>query len=242
MMQKASTNSKFKTQRSKFLQSNLELEKNYGEHVQFVSKILNSVIRNYGYMVSYSEREDLVQIGLINLIDSFRKYDETTGIPFHSYAKKRVFGGFIDEFRSSSVIPRRQQSIYRDYQKLVTEYASKGEELTLEDAEKYLDIEVDKLSAMILNWEARYSTPLDEVSDPSQPDDQNPYNQVEQFVDRKLLLNAISNLTEREQLILSLYFDKEMSLQQVASMVGLTDGRVSQIKNEAIKKIRNQIT
>lgn len=226
---------------AKFLKSNKDIEKNYQEHISFVTKILNSVIRKYGYVISYSEREDLIQIGLVNLIDSYRKYDKSTGVPFHSYANKRIFGCFIDEFRNNSVIPRRQQAVYKCYQNLVSECASNGENLSLSKAAKYLDLEVDKLSAMILNWEARYSSSFEDVNDLLQAGSDNPHTLIEKSVDRQLLLNAISNLTDREQTVLSLYFDKEMSLQEVSSVIGVSDSRVSQIKNEAIFKIRNQI-
>lgn len=234
----ADKNSKVK---SRFVQSNIEIEKNYREHEKYIKRSLSSILRNYGYNITQSEREDLIQIGLINLFELHRSYDHKLGIPFHSFARKRIHGGFIDYFRNSSVIPRRQQELYRNYQKIKQQAASRGETLNLEDAANYLEIEVDKLSSMLLNWEARYRSSIDDVSETLKQDEDNPYYLLEKSVDNESLVNAISNLTEKEQIVLSLYFDKELSLKEVGDVMGITDGRVSQIKNDAIRKIRNQI-
>ncbi|MBU2895981.1 sigma-70 family RNA polymerase sigma factor [Vibrio hepatarius] len=227
--------------KSKFVKSNIEIEKNYKEHEKYIKNTLSSILRNYGYNITQSEREDLVQIGLINLFELHRSYDPELGIPFHSFARKRIHGGFIDYFRNNSVIPRRQQELYRNYQKIKQQAASRGETLNLEEAASYLEIEVDKLSSMLLNWEARYSSSMDDVYETLKQDEDNPYNLLEKSVDNESLVNAISNLTEKEQIVLSLYFDKELSLREVGEVMGITDGRVSQIKNDAIRKIRNQI-
>ncbi|MCY9860978.1 sigma-70 family RNA polymerase sigma factor [Vibrio coralliirubri] len=227
--------------RSKFVKSNREIESNYKEHEKFVKATLSSVLRNFGYVITQSEREDLIQLGLMNLIELYRAFDPELGVPFHSFARKRVYGGYIDYFRSNSVIPRRQQEFYRNYQKIKAQAAANGESITLEQAASYLEIEVDKLSSMLLNWEARYSSPIDDVSDAMQVEDVNPYIILEREVDRHSLVNAITNLSEKEQIVLSLYYDKDLSLKEVADVMNLTNGRVSQIKNDAINKIRTQL-
>ncbi|KDM90863.1 hypothetical protein EA58_13970 [Photobacterium galatheae] len=229
------------TVQSKFVKSNVDLEKNYREHEKYVNKILSLVLRHFGYQVTQSEREDLLQLGLIHLIELHRVFEPDFEIPFHAFAKKRIYGGFVDYFRKHSAIPRRQQETYRHYRKIKQQAAANGEIMTLTQTASYLDLEVDKLSAMLLNWEARFHASIDDVTDALKYDEDHPYIQLERAADHQSLMNAISNLTEKEQIVLSLYFDQELSLKEVGGVLGITDGRVSQIKNDAIRKIRNQI-
>ena len=227
--------------KSKFLKSNKEIEKNYKEHEKFIKTALCSILRKFGYVITPSEREDLIQLGLINLIELHRAFNPKLDIPFHLYAKKRINGGFIDYFRNNSTIPRRQQEMYRNYQKIKMHSASNGESISLEQVASELEINVDKLSSMLLNWEARYCSSIDDLTDGLQVDFNNPYYFLESAVNQQELLDAISNLPVREQTILSLYYDKELSLKSIAEVIGITDGRVSQLKNDAINKIKNQI-
>ncbi|CAH7369268.1 RNA polymerase sigma factor for flagellar operon [Vibrio chagasii] len=224
--------------------NNCEIEKNYAEHRKYASDILKHVIKSHGFQLDPHEHEDLLQIGLINLLECYRKFDKEHGATFKSFSYPRISGSYIDWFRKNSSIPRRQQKIYAQYRELEYECSNSGEEFSLTFAAEKLGIETEKLSAMLLRWQSRNEVHLD--------DDTNTLSIPNGFTDdpeaiimsdnaTENVKDAVLELEKRDQIILDLYFNKELSLKLIAEKLNLTEGRVSQIKNTAIQNLRAKL-
>lgn len=221
-----------------------EIERNFAEHKKYATDILNGLIRTHGFQVDFHEKEDLIQIGLINLLECYRNYDESQGVTFKSYSYKRIAGGYIDWFRKNSSIPRRQQKLFAQYRELQANFSRENKELTLQEASEILGVETEKLSAYILRWESRNSVSIDDESNALSIGNRFTDNPAEITMENdktEAVKSAINELSQRDQIILDLYFNQEVSLKDIGEKLGLSEGRVSQLKNQLVKKIRNKV-
>ncbi|CAH7156159.1 sigma-70 family RNA polymerase sigma factor [Vibrio alginolyticus] len=221
-----------------------ELTENFEEHRAFVRKTLSSLLRAHGFVISKEDQEDLTQIGLIALLGKLREFDSSKGVPFYGFAKQRVSGAIMDELRKSSTIPRRQHKFFKEYSDLKNQAAAEGRQLTIEEAAQKLGVDIDIMSSMLLQWESRNEVSIDD-EDSSLPEifdgNSNPEALFGSEELKERIGKAIQNLEHREQVVLSLYYDGEMTLSEMSKRMELSETRLSQIKNNAIKKIRSQI-
>lgn len=223
--------------------SEQNFHQNYQRYRLFVMTILRSVIATHGFKVDHSSLEDLVQEGLINLYDCLKKFDSHKGVSFENYSYIRIYGGFIDEFRKNSTIPRRQQAYYKKYQVLKNQHGDRDNQLSDIEIAKLLDVTPQKLRDMVFSWESKSMLSFDNDEDNIviTSFDENPENL---FLDNELKINilqAANKLSDVEKEILDLIFDKDLSLSEIKAKLSLSEGRISQIKKRAIEKIKSNI-
>ena len=223
--------------------SKIQFTKDYERHRLFVMTILRSVIRTHGFQAQRSDLEDLIQIGLINLYECFNKFDKSKKVPFESYAYVRVSGCFIDEFRKNSPIPRRQQAIYKEYHILKNKSQESGEHFSEAHAADELGISVAKLRSYLYIWESRHPMSIDDedtvLNLTSATED--PEHLLLDYDLKTNILDSFNSLSPIERDVIDLIFDKGMSLSEIKKKIGLSEGRISQIKKTAIEKIRVQV-
>ena len=194
--------------------------------------------------------DDLVQSGMIGLLEAARKYDASKGASFETYAGIRIRGAIIDEVRKGDWTPR---SVHRNC-RLITSTMQKIESRIGRDArdvdvahemgvslETYYVLLKDASSSRLFSLdemqEGRDSSPGEEVShDGPSPDDEH-----ERGAFKKALAEAISNLPEREQLVLSLYYDEELNLKEIGQVLGVSESRISQIHSQAALRLRSRL-
>ncbi|MEZ5739186.1 MAG: RNA polymerase sigma factor FliA [Burkholderiaceae bacterium] len=195
---------------------------------------------------------DLIQAGMMGLMDAFTRYDENGGAQFETFATQRVRGAMLDELRGSDWMPRSVRRAQRTIEKAVGELEQRlmraptdveiaaQMKLTIEQYQKLLgeargmqlfyleDLNGDEEGDGFL---ARYSgeaTPalMDVLRD-------------SQF--RDALEEAIGLLPEREQYILSMYYEQDMNLKEIGAVLGVTESRVSQLHSQAVSRLRTRL-
>jgi len=197
------------------------------------------------------QADDLIQAGMIGLLEAARNYDSTQGASFETYAGIRVRGAMLDEIRKNDWAPR---SVHRKARKVAeavrqiesmmgrdardNEVAealemSLGEyHQTLQAASGYLMLSFDDLGAddeavaTNLNLSATAMTPFDGL-------------QKEDF--KRSLAEAISGLPERERLVMTLYYDEELNLREIGAVLGVSESRVSQIHSQALIRLQARL-
>jgi RNA polymerase sigma factor for flagellar operon FliA len=199
------------------------------------------------------ELDDLISAGVIGLLDAYRCFDPTKNAQFSTFAKFRIKGAILDSLRAldwgSRGIRRKAREISEATSKLE---ASLGRSPKLEEIAGQLGItlaslnEVQKeLSALyVVGQEAASSiddgSAVDLIeSAPSTWD--NPFDLYRKTEEKARLVKAVSELSEREQLILSLYYVEELTMREVAEVVDLAISRVSQIHAAALVKLRTSL-
>ncbi len=185
--------------------------------------------------------DDIIQAGLIGLLDASKHYDPSQGAQFETYATIRIRGAILDEVRRSDWVPKSVHKKARDLTAAIAEIERRtgrdardievAQELGVSMDEYYTilqdssscrmlsfdDLEADDTQSLGM-FEDRHSNVVSEVMD-------------EEFKQR--LSHAIASLPERERMVMSLYYDTEMNLKEVGSLIGISESRVSQLLSQA---------
>lgn len=228
----------------------LSFEEEILKYLPVVDRVVNRItIKNTDY-----EKEDLFNIGVIGLMDALRKFDASKKVPFESYAAIRVRGSIFDEVRKHGKISRYRMTQLNEYYeaKRDLEQEQKGE-VTDANICQVLKITQTQLNEIYdsLNYLASVSlestlfnqnddgmTIEDTLQDRSLPDVE--ANLLEDEL-KQALENSVTKLAEREQIILNLYYKEELTLKEIAEILGISIARVSQIHGKIISKLKMSI-
>jgi len=194
--------------------------------------------------------DDLLHAGIVGLIDAMHKFDPGKNVRFASYAKFRIRGAILDSLRDMDWSPRdlrrKARHLEQTMQKLQTELGHSASEselaqamgMSLEEFQHMLDeirgLEVGSLQ--IESLEDGRETDLGETL--PGPPDQDPLTLCIQGERRRTLAHAITQLPEREQQVLALYYQEELTMKEVGAVLGVGESRVSQIHSMAVARLR----
>lgn len=195
------------------------------------------------------ELDDLIQAGMIGLLDAARRYRELPDAQFETYATARIRGAMLDELRNQDWLPRSvrtkarriEQAVQRAEQRLQRPPgdAEIAEELGL-TLDEYQALLSDAQGIQILHYEdfgEDASEPWQERSAPADAG-ADPLSRLLAGDLRAALIQAIDDLPEREKLLLSLYYEQGLNLKEIGAVMGVTEGRVCQLRSQAIARIR----
>src|SRR5688500_279053 len=191
---------------------------------------------------------DLVQDGMIGLIDAARRYDEGRGIKFETFAERRVRGAMIDALRRDAW-PRGVRRVRRELEAAREQLRRElGAEPTIEDLANRVGADVARLERTIVristiestspmaNLESIDSSTLPAVMVPSEP--LSPHRLFEQTESRERVREALATLPERERKIITLYYFEEATMKQIGAAIGVNESRVSQLHARAISRLK----
>ena len=200
------------------------------------------------------DRDDYVSLGVIGLIDAFKKFDASKKVPFKHYAKWRIKGAIYDELRKNGTVSRSKidklNKVYKAKQLLQQQLQK---EPTDEEVCVFLGITMDELSSSYIVAHFLATTFLDEtlfsseneefvlldfIKDEKSP---NPVKEVETEEKLNLLTGAIDTLSEREKIILNLYYNEELHLKDIAEILKISISRVSQIHGKLLIKLKHKL-
>lgn len=198
------------------------------------------------------EMEDLVHAGVLGLIEATRNYDAAKNAGFSTFAKFRIRGAILDSLRKLDWGSRTLRRKGRAISASIATLASKlSRQPTQEEIAADLQMELSELQTTITELDGLYL--VGQQSDGEGGDSSNSYDLIESAPSRggdnpfelclegemkEQLAKAISRLSEREQLILSLYYEGEATMKEIAEIVGVVVSRVSQIHSAALMKLR----
>lgn len=190
--------------------------------------------------------DDLIQAGMIGLIEALRKYDGARGASFETYAGIRIRGAMLDEVRKTDWAPR---SVHRQSREVshVIRYLENvlgrepqdreiADHMGLE-LEEYYHIINDSVSSRLFSYEQvlEEGTLAEPAADSAVVDD------LTKEAMRTALVAGIKQLPEREALVLSLYYDDELNLKEIGEVLGVSESRISQIHSQAVARLRSKL-
>jgi len=195
--------------------------------------------------------DDLVQAGMIGLLEAARNYATDRLASFETYAGIRIRGAMLDELRKTDWTPR---SVHRKLRE-VTEVVRQIENETGADAadaevirrmgisvQEYHQILADAASARLLSLSAPEDDDEGAALDVADQEGLGPQDRIEQEGMRHALVDAIGGLPEREQLVMSLYYEQELNLKEIGAVLGVTESRVCQIHGQALIRLKARMT
>lgn len=196
--------------------------------------------------------EDLIQAGMIGLLEAAQKFDDSKGASFETYAGIRIRGAIVDEMRRGDWAPR---SVHRNSRR-VAEAVSKvearqGHDASDEEVAAEMGVELDEYHQILLDTTSSRLFSYDEVREDDDGIDgqivkerqmDNPLNDFQRSSMMKALSEEILKLPERERLVMALYYDEELNLKEIGAVIGVSESRVSQIHTQAALRLKARLT
>jgi RNA polymerase sigma factor for flagellar operon FliA len=194
----------------------------------------------------YFEAEDLIQIGMIGLIEASRNFDPSIGVSLDEYAKRRIKGAILDEVRKASSLSRLAVKNNREYSSAKNSLTnSLGRQPTNVEIADYLDVSISELEHKRSHANQFNLVQLDndliEADGAFEDQQSNPMLSIEQAELSDRLTNEISKLDERSKLIISLYYVEELNMKEIGAVIGVNESRVSQLLSATALKLRGSL-
>lgn len=193
--------------------------------------------------------DDLLQAGMMGLLDAARQYDATQGATFETYATIRIRGSMLDELRRYDWAPKSVHRKARDLAEAIQAVEqregrdARDEEIVAElgvSQEEYHQLLRETSSARVFSLEDLSAD--GDITEAMPAQTPTPQEGVEDEAFREGLADAIRNLPERERLVMAMYYDHELNLREIGEVQGVTESRVSQILSQAHKRLRARLT
>ena len=223
--------------------------------------IRNKIIEEYSYLVKiialkmrgiyqqYGDVEDIVNEGIIALMDAIEKFDISKNTKFETYASIRIKGSIIDYVRKQDWVPRKVKSDYKLIKEAEDILNNKlGRPPRDDEIAGYLKIDMNEYNKIISNASGSTMLSFEELIEEANFSEfgirghhQQPENEIELKELRKILVESVSKLNEKEKLIISLYYKEELKLKEIAQILEISNSRVSQIHTAALQKLEKSV-
>jgi RNA polymerase sigma factor for flagellar operon FliA len=220
------------------------------EYLPYVSRIVNRIATHLPPTV---EVGDLVNVGIIGLIQAIERYDPARDNKFMTYAVFRIKGAVLSELRSRDYLGRTTRQKIRSLEKAYLKLEQQlGREVADEEVAKEMDIDLDQFyqikrmsSISFISFEEiGYAVKEDKeaflhelMSDEN--DDALSMTTVKEI--KVALAEHIEDLPEKERLVISMYYSDEMTMKEIGMALNITESRVSQIHSQAVLRLRNKL-
>jgi RNA polymerase sigma factor for flagellar operon FliA len=196
----------------------------------------------HGSMSTLIDVEDLVQIGLVALVEAAASFEDRGLVSFDQYLHTRVRGAMIDELRRQATLTRGAMKRRRAYQDAVNALAADGARPDEAAVASKLGVTVEKLRSDYASAEAVRFDSIDDVYSDEGPwfmsDEPDAFDQLADADQREALIEAISELPEKEQLVIQLYYVEELNLEEIGQVIGVGAARICQIKKSAHDRLK----
>ncbi len=213
------------------------------DHVELVNRIAHHLAARLPATVDIN---DLTQSGMVGLLDAANKFDASRGASFETYAGIRIRGAMLDDIRKHDWTPRSVHHKYRRVTEAINAIEGEtGEAASAEDVAERIGISIDdyhkiladSASSRLFSFEETVAEPTLQHKSPSS-DAPRPDEELFQSQFREQLAASIEQLPERERLVLSLYYERELNLKEIGAVLDVSESRVCQIHGQAVMRLR----
>lgn len=220
--------------------------------VQYSNLVKMIALRMRGTYKNYAQLDDIVNQGIIALIDAVEKFDPTKGFKFETFASIKIKGAIIDYIRAQDWVPRRLRKMSGDLDSIHSKlYSELGRAPTNQELAGAMNISTEQLDRVmeqtynfnLLSYEEVVWQKMAAMGDEPVSDS------IEDSPERKLMENelraqlgaAIDSLNDRERTVISLYYYEKLKLKEIAEVLGVSESRVSQIHSASILKMKRSM-
>jgi RNA polymerase sigma factor for flagellar operon FliA len=219
------------------------------EHMPLVKRLAHQMKAKLPPSV---EVDDLVQAGMIGLLDAISRYEENHGAQFETYAVLRIRGAMLDELRSSDWMPRSTRQNMRKVEQAMAALqqqlgrppseseVAKSLKLSLADYQEMLG---DSGGHQLVYYEDFHDSEdgNDSFLDRYAVDDEDPLRSLLETDFRQAVIDAIDALPPREKMLMGLYYEEELNLKEIGAVMGVSESRVSQLHTQAVARLRTYL-
>jgi RNA polymerase sigma factor FliA len=194
--------------------------------------------------------DDLIQAGMLGLLEAIKNYDASQGASFDTYAGIRIRGSMLDEIRRSDWTPRSVHKKSRMVSEAIRTVENRtGREARDIDVAEHLGIAMDEYNHILQDSSCCRVFSVEELAqdgdhylDESLNQEEGPADGLSRESFQQALAKAILGLPERERLVISLYYDEELNLREIGEVLNVSESRVSQISTQAVLRLRSRLS
>jgi RNA polymerase sigma factor for flagellar operon FliA len=215
------------------------------EHMPLVKKLAHHMKAKLPPSV---EVDDLIQAGMMGLLDAINRYEDNHGAQFETYAVLRIRGAMLDELRSNDWMPRStRQNMRKVEEALSTLQQRLGRPPSESEVAKLLKVSLDEYQEMLYEGgghqlvyyeDFHEDDGSDSFLDRYAVDDSDPLRSLLETDFRQAVIDAIDALPPREKLLMGLYYEEELNLKEIGAVMGVSESRVSQLHTQAVARLR----
>ncbi len=197
------------------------------------------------------ELDDMIQAGMIGLLEAADRFDELRGAQFETYATQRIRGAMLDELRQTDWMPR---NLRRDMRRIETAIGKLQHQLGKSPSEveiaremglalgDYQQLLFESSGAQLLYYEDFYDLEDEDFLERHElGNDPDPLELLRNDRFRSALVEAIDSLPERERLLMGMHYEQEMNLKEIGEVMGVSESRVSQLHSQAVARLRSRL-
>jgi RNA polymerase sigma factor for flagellar operon FliA len=195
------------------------------------------------------ELDDLVQVGMIGLNDAMQRFDTAHGVQFETFATQRIRGAMLDELRGTDWMSRGGRRQQREIEAAVHKLEQKfGRAPAESEIAKAMNLTLTEYQDMLTKVRGTQLVHLEDMAGDEGSDDfldrhvtddeANPLAMLQDRRMREALVEAIKLLPEREQYVMSMYYEHDMNLKEIAAVLKVTESRVCQLHSQSIARLR----
>ncbi|MEN3111499.1 RNA polymerase sigma factor FliA [Uliginosibacterium paludis] len=196
--------------------------------------------------------DDIIQNGMMGLLDAITRYEEGLGAQFETYAVQRIRGAMLDGLRENDWLPR---SLRREMRRIETAVHTleqqNGRQPTEGELAKLLGMDLGEYQKMLQDARGYQLVYFEDFGDEDDDDylerhivgaAPDPLTMLEDHDMRNTLIQAIEDLPEREKMVMGLYYEEDMNLREIGEVLGVSESRVCQLHSQAIARLRSRIS
>lgn len=195
------------------------------------------------------EVDDLIQVGMMGLLNAVDRYEDTHGAQFVTYASQRIRGAMLDELRSNDWLPRSMRKNMRDVEVAIQTLEQQlGRPPTEGEVAKRLDLSIEDYHSVLGDCGGHQLVYYEDFGDDDGGESfldrymdgpsQDPIQALLSTDFREAVIEAIDNLPEREKILMGLYYEQELNLKEIGAIMSVSESRVSQLHSQAIARLR----
>jgi RNA polymerase sigma factor FliA len=195
--------------------------------------------------------DDLIQAGMIGLLDAAGRYDELRGAQFETYASQRIRGAMLDELRGADWLPRSMRSDMRRIEQAISRTQQRVGRPPMESEiaaelgvslQDYQQLLQESRGAQLVYYEDFHNAEDEDFFERYETDGRsNPLEVLKDERFRGALIKAIENLPEREKLLMGMHYEQDMNLREIGEVLGVGESRVCQLHSQAVARLRSML-
>ncbi|HEX4880425.1 MAG TPA: RNA polymerase sigma factor FliA [Limnobacter sp.] len=231
-------------------QGTLDKSQQIDQYVPLVRRLAHHLIAKLPASVQI---DDLIQAGLIGLMDAISRFEEGQGAQFETYASQRIRGAMLDELRQADWMPRGVRQAQRKIETATMKAEQKlGRSATEAEIASTMGVSLDEYQAMLFESRGAQLVFYDDYAEDGDgegyldrqmegDEEANPLAMLGDQRFRQTLVQAIEELPEREKMLMGLYYEQELNFREIAAVLGVTESRVCQLHTQAVSRLRTKL-